>query len=108
MQLVPCLEQGYWQIRANFKNGSTIDYLVDQETGFAVREISQRAFHPDIDPTELQIENHHLEPLWIDGVLRFKTGQNQVATTGEWLGTTTARSIEHNIKIPPGYFTEEG
>ena len=105
MHLVPAADPGLWQIRATFANGSSVDYLVYQTTGLTVRELSQRAFHPDIDPTEVEIENLHSQPIRIDGVLRYQHSEQRVPKTGEWLGTTVARSIEHNIEIAPGYFS---
>jgi hypothetical protein len=42
--------------------------------------------------------------MWVDGVLQYTRSENTNAETGEWLGTTTVRSVEHNIDVGDEYF----
>jgi hypothetical protein len=42
--------------------------------------------------------------MWVDGVLQYTSSENTNAETGEWLGTTTVRSVEHNIDVGDEYF----
>jgi len=96
-----------WHIQGRLQNGSLIDYFVDKKSGESRREVSRRAFHPDVDPTEVEVEGRNSEPIWIDGVLRYRRNVNTNLATGEWLGTSVAESIEHNIDIEEGYFAPE-
>jgi len=96
-----------WHLQGRLQNGSLIDYFVDKKSGESRREVSRRAFHPDVDSTEVEVENRNSEPVWIDGVLRYRRKVNTNLETGEWLGTSIAESIEHNIDIEEGYFAPE-
>lgn len=96
-----------WHIQGHLPNGSVIDYFVDRKSSENRREVSRRAFHPDVDPTEVEVEGRNSEPVWIDGVLRYRRNVNTNLATGEWLGTSIAESIEHNIDIEDGYFAPQ-
>lgn len=93
-----------WQVRYIPLIGPPVDYYIDRASGLALREVSHRAFHPDIDPTEVPIETVHSEPEWIDGVLRYRRTDQHRADTGAWLGTTVVRSLEHNPELPADFF----
>lgn len=93
-----------WQLRVTLPDGFERDYFIDQESKLIVKARDQRAFHPGIDPTEITVESRYSEPRTIDGVLRYMKQENVNATTGEWLGTTTVLTIEHNVEIPEGIF----
>lgn len=107
MKLVPAEDSNEWCVRTIQKNGTVIDYYIDKNSGLNLREHSKRAFHPDIDPTEVTIQTIHSDPHWLDGVLRFRKQVNRRADTGEILGTTTVLEMEHNIEIPAGVFDAE-
>jgi hypothetical protein len=100
----PLARDGEWQLRLTRDDSSVLDYFLDRETCLPTREMTQRAFHPDVDATEVPIETVFSDPERIDGVLRFRRGESRNLDTGEWLGTTVVRSIEHNIALPEGYF----
>ena len=68
------------------------------------RERDYRAFHPAIDATRVTVETRHEGELWVDGVLRFRRSENSNVETGEWLGTSIVRSVEHNIELDEDYF----
>ncbi len=97
-------EQPQWQLRLVLPDGFSRDYFIDQETGRIVRERDYRAFHPAIDATRETVETRFEGEKWVDGVLRSTRSENRNADTGEWLGTTQVRSVEHNIVIEEGYF----
>lgn len=93
-----------WRLTLTRKDGSVIDYFVDRESCLPTREISRRALHPDADAAEVLIETVHADPVRIDGVLRFRRGEQHDLGTGEWLGTTVVRGVEHNVGLPEGFF----
>ncbi|MDX1556629.1 MAG: hypothetical protein R3212_11425 [Xanthomonadales bacterium] len=94
----------YWQVRVTLPDGFERDYFIDQETKLIAMARDQRAFHPGIDPVEITVESRYSNPRTIDGVLRYMKQENTNAVTGEWLGTTTVLTIEHNVEIPEGMF----
>jgi len=93
-----------WQLRVTLPDGYSRDYFIDQKSHLVVRERDHRAFHPDVDPTEIDIDTRFQGEHWIDDVLRFDRSDNTNAETGQWLGTTKVESIEHNVDIAEGYF----
>lgn len=93
-----------WQIRLVLPDGFSRDYFIDQETGRTVRERDYRAFHPAVDATRETVETRYEGELWVDGVVRFQRTDNINAETGNWLGTTLVRSVEHNIRVSDDYF----
>jgi hypothetical protein len=97
-------EKQQWQLRLVLPDGFSRDYFIDQESGRIVRERDFRAFHPAIDATRETVETRFEGEKWVDGVLRSTRSENRNAETGEWLGTTQVRSVEHNIVIEEGYF----
>ena len=93
-----------WQVRVTLPDGYSRDYFVDQQSHLVVRERDHRAFHPDADATEIDVDTRFQDQRRVDDVLRFDRSDNTNAETGEWLGTTKVESVEHNIDIPEGYF----
>jgi len=100
----PLAREGEWQIRLARQDGTVLDFFLDRFSCLPTREVSRRAFHPDIDPTEVLIQTVHGEPVEVDGVLRFRLGESSDLATGEWLGTTRIRSVEHNVELTEGFF----
>jgi hypothetical protein len=100
----PLSRQGEWQIRLAREDGTVVDFFLDRSSCLPTREVSRRAFHPDMDPTEVLIQTVHGEPVEVDGVLRFRLGESSNLATGEWLGTTRVRSVEHNVELTEGFF----
>jgi hypothetical protein len=92
------------QLRLTRADGSTLDYLLARETCLPTREVSWRAYHPDVDPTEVQVETTFNEPVPVDGVLRFRRGESRTLDTGDWLGTTKVLSVEHNVDLAEDFF----
>jgi len=93
------------QLRLTRADGSVLHYFLDRESCRPTREVSRRAFHPDVDPTEVQVETIFSEPFTVDGVLRFRRTEQRNLDNGEWLGTTVVRSVEQNVELPEGYFS---
>ena len=93
-----------WQLRLTPAGGPVLDYFLSRETCLPTREVSRRAFHPDVDPTEVEVETVFSEPVTVDGVLRFRRGESRSLATGEWLGTTEVRSVEQNVILPQNFF----
>lgn len=89
---------GEWQLRMTRPDGSSFDYFIARETCLPTREVSQRAFHPDVDPTEVPVETAFSEPFTVDGVTRFRRGESRRLDTGEWLGTTALLNLGHDIE----------
>jgi hypothetical protein len=95
---------GEWQIRLAREDGTDIDFFLDRSSCLLTREVSHRAFHPDIDRTEVLIQTVHGEPVEVDGVLRFRLGESSNLATGEWLGTTRVRAVQHNVVLAEAFF----
>lgn len=38
------------------------------------------------------------------GAVRFRRGEQRNLATGEWLGTTVVRQLEHNVDLAEDYF----
>jgi hypothetical protein len=93
-----------WQLRLTQADGTAVDHFLDRASCLPTREVSRRAFHPDVDPTESLVETAHGEPFRADGVLRFRRGESRDLESAAWLGTTLLRSVEHNVELPPGFF----
>lgn len=100
----PLARPGEWQLRLTREDGSTLDYFLSCTTCRPTREVSRRAFHPDVDPTEVPVETAFSEPFAVDGVTRLRHGESRRLDTGEWLGNTVLRSVEHNVTLPEGHF----
>jgi hypothetical protein len=100
----PLARPAEWQLRLLRDDGSVIDYFLDRATCLPTREVSRRAFHPDVDASEVSIETSFSEPEPIDGVVRFRRSDSRNLDTGEWLGTTLVRSVEHNVGLPDSLF----
>ena len=100
----PLAKPGERQLRLTRADGSTFDYFLSRETCLPTREVSMRAFHPDVDPTEVQVETAYIEPEEVDGVLRFRRGESRNLNTGDWLGTTRVLSVEHNSALAEDFF----
>jgi hypothetical protein len=107
ISLADTADETEWRLRVTLADGSAHDYFIDRKTFLPTRDADNRAFHPDLDATEVLVESRYSDPRWVDGVLRFARTDNVNLDTGEWLGTTIARSMEHNIEIPEGYFRPE-
>jgi len=93
-----------WQLNLVLPDGFSRDFFIEQQTGRTVRERDHRAFHPAIDDTKETVETIYQGESWVDGVLRFTRSDNRNADTGEWLGTTLIRAVEHNIDVGDEYF----
>jgi hypothetical protein len=93
-----------WHLRVTLPDGFARDYFVDQETSLISRARDYRAFHPGVDPTEINVETRYEEPQVVGGVTRFMRQVNVNVDTGEVLGTTTVLSVEHNPEISEGHF----
>ena len=100
----PLAREDEWQLRLTPAGGPVLDYFLARETCLPTREVSSRAFHPDVDATEVLIETSFSEPERIHGVLRFRRGESRNLATGEWLGTTVVRSVEQNVKLADDFF----
>lgn len=103
----PLAQPHEWQLRLTRKDGATVDWFIDRTSFLPTREVSRRAFHPDVDATESSIETAFSEPEWTDGVLRFRREDQHNLDTGEWLGTTETQSVENNVELAVDYFEPE-
>jgi hypothetical protein len=104
LQPGPLARPGEWQLRLTRADGSAFDYFLDREACLPTRELSQRAFHPDVDATEVPVETVFSEPERVGEVLRFRHSESRRLDTGEWLGTTVLRSAEQNVKLAKDFF----
>jgi len=93
-----------WQLTLTRSDGSALDYLLDRTSCLPTREVSRRAFHPDVDPTDVPVETAFSEPFTVEGAVRFRRSESRRLDTGEWLGTNIVRNIEQNVPLPDGYF----
>jgi hypothetical protein len=96
-----------WQLRVTLPDGFGSDYFIDRESHRILRARDHRAFHPAIDSTETTIETSYDRDMLVEGVLRQARSQNQDILSGEWLGTTVVRSIEHNVPITGSFLSGE-
>jgi hypothetical protein len=90
-------ERSEWQIHVVMADGFERDYFIDQSSHRLTRLRDRRAFHPDVDPTQVTVETRYEDPEWVDGVLVFMRHEQANLDTGEWLGTTRVQSIEFNL-----------
>jgi len=90
-------EHSEWQVHVVMADGFQRDYYIDQSTHRLTRQRDHRAFHPDVDPTQVTVETRFEDPQWIDGVLVFMREEQANLDSGEWLGTTRVQSVEFNI-----------
>jgi hypothetical protein len=93
-----------WQLRLVLPDGFSRDYFIDQETGRTARQRDYRAFHPAIDATRETVQTRFEGENWVSGVLYSTRSENSNADTGEWMGTTQVKSVEHNIEIEESFF----
>jgi len=101
----PPARDGEWQLRLARADGSVLEYFLDRETCLPTREMSRRAFHPDVDLTEVLVETAFSEPFTFNGVLRFRRSEQHNLDNGAWLGTTLLRSVEQNVELGAGFFS---
>lgn len=94
-----------WQLEFLLPDGQRVYHFIDKNTCLSTREVTRRAFHPDVQPDAATIESRFSDPMIIDGILRFKTIESRDLETGEWLGTTHITSIEHNVAVPNGFYS---
>ena len=73
----PLARPGEWQLRLTRADGSAFDYFLDRETCLPTREVSQRAFHPDVDPTEVRVETAFSEHERVGEVLRLRRSESR-------------------------------
>lgn len=97
-------EGAEWQVRLTLEDGHSRDYFISQENYRVVRAQDFRAFHPGVDDTKVTVESRQLDPVEIEGVLRYGRQENYNADTGAWMATTTVVEAVHNPEIPEGYF----
>jgi len=101
----PDAADGEWQLRLTSDDGPVLDYFLDRKSCLPAREVSRRAFHPDVDPTEVAVETAFSEPVTVNGVVRFRHSEQHNLDNGEWLGTTVVREIEQNVELEDDFFS---
>jgi len=100
----PLAREDEWQLRLTPADGPARDYFISRATCLPTRDVSRRAFHPDVDPTEASIETAFSEPERIGGVQRLRHSESHNLDSGEWLGTTKVRAVEHNMELAGDFF----
>lgn len=96
--------QAFWQVRATLPDGAVKDYFLGVDNDLVVFEQSRQAMHVDIDPTKVLIETRHDLYAPVDGVLRPRLSVQVNAETGEIMGRTVVRRLEHNVSPPESLF----
>ena len=96
--------QGYWQVRATLPDGASKDYFIGVDNDLVVFEQSRQPMHVDIDPTPVLIETRHDLYAPVDGVLRPRLSLQVNADSGEEMGRTVVRRVEHNVSPPDSAF----
>jgi len=86
------------------KDGHEKYYIIDAKSGVMLADRDQRAFHPDIDETEVIVESRPGDFREIGGVIRSFQVENHDLSNNEWLGTTTIVDIKVNQTIDDSYF----
>jgi len=80
-------------LEVTLDDGHRKRYWLDAATCREVRNRDVRAFHPDIDATEVTIESRPSEVRLVDGLaVAFRSEQWNV-DDDEWLGTTTVKRV---------------
>ena len=97
-------EHAYWQVRATLPDGAVKDYFIGVDNDLVVFEQSRQPMHVDIDPTPVLIETRHDLYAPVDGVLRPRVSVQVNAETGEDMGRTVVRRVEHNVAPPESLF----
>jgi len=62
----PQAPHGERQLRLTRADGSVVDHFLDRDSCLPTREVSRRAFHPNVDATEVLVETVHGEPFAVD------------------------------------------
>ena len=96
--------QHYWQVRATLPDGATKDYFIGVDNDLVVFEQARQPMHVDIDPTPVLIETRHELYAPVDGVLRPRLSVQVNADSGEEMGRTVVRRVEHNPSLAEGAF----
>lgn len=98
-------DKSLWQVRVTLPDGFGKDHFLDPKSALVVVTRDVRAFHPDIDPTEVTvITGHERMEMTAFGVLASWRSEQSNGNTGEWLGTTEVQYIAHNRELPEGLF----
>lgn len=101
----PQARAGEWQLQLTRSDGPPLDYFIERSSCLPTREVSRRAFHPDVDPTEVAVETAFSEPFTVNDVVRFRRSEQHNLDSGEWLGTTVVREVEPNVALEEDFFT---
>ena len=86
------------------KDGHEKYYIIDAKSGVMVASRDQRAFHPDIDETEVLVESRPGDFREIGGVIRSFQVEDHDLSNNEWLGTTRIVDVKVNQPIDDAYF----
>ena len=91
-------------VEIRYKTGHVGYYFLDPKTWLAVRKRDERAYHPDVDPTEVKVESRPGDFIEVEGVTFANSNTDFNMETGEVLASNkvTARTI--NPELCPTYF----
>jgi hypothetical protein len=91
-------------LRLTLKDGHQKFYCTDKFSGRIIASRDQRAFHPDLDATEVLIESRPTEFREIAGMMRSFRSQSWDLTNDKWLATTDVLDLKINPAVDDSYF----
>jgi hypothetical protein len=94
----------YYVIRSAFRTGQTSYFYVDPETWLIVRRRDERAYHPDVDPTEQKIETQFSDIRSVEGVLISYETVDRDLVTNEVMSSQSVEAIAINSGLTAAQF----
>ena len=94
-------------LKLTLKDGHEKYYFLAAKTGVLLASRDQRAFHPDLDNTEVLIETRLEDFRDFQGVVKSFKSVNWDLTNDKWLATTQVLSLTYDQDIDDGYFEPE-
>ena len=91
-------------LRLQLKDGHQKFYFIDAESGAMLANSDHRAFHPDLDPTQVTIETRKEDVRTINGMRKAFRNVNWDLTNDQWLGTTQILDLIYWETIADDYF----
>ena len=89
------------------KDGHQKFYVLEQKTGIILANRDKRAFHPDIDDTEVMVETRLTDYKEVDGMKRSFGLENWDLTNNKSLGTTQILELLFNSSIEDSVFEKK-
>lgn len=94
-------------VEIRYNTGHVTYWYLDPESWLAVRKRDERAYHPDIDATEIQIESRPSDFRKLEGVLFSNLNTDIDLEKGEVLSSNTVTARQINPALCTNYFNRD-